>query len=90
MTTSNNRVHSHLDEIEWIGKIADLKEEHYRQTLVLSALIELLADKGILSVAELAAKAQGLEVIDTPAEPTIARAQPDLDSLEIPPAAAEA
>ncbi|MCZ8524059.1 MULTISPECIES: hypothetical protein [Paenibacillus] len=81
MTTSNNRVHSHLDEIEWIGKIADLKEEHYRQTLVLSALIELLADKGLLSVAELAAKAQGLEVIDTPE---------DLGAVETPPAAAQA
>lgn len=59
-----NRIHSHLDEINMIGKIADLKDEQYHQTVVISALIELLVEKGIITRRELADKAAQLESIN--------------------------
>lgn len=55
-----NRIHSHLDQVNWIGKLADLKEDHYEQTLLLHALIDLLVDKHIISVDELKDKASQL------------------------------
>ncbi len=51
-----NRMYSHLDEVNWIGKLADLKEEHYRNTLLLSTLVELLVEKGIVTVQEIQEK----------------------------------
>ncbi|CAG7643198.1 hypothetical protein PAESOLCIP111_04439 [Paenibacillus solanacearum] len=65
MNMNANRVSSHLEQIEWIGKLADLKEAHYQQSLMLSAVIELLVEKGILSAQEIAAKAHALEAADT-------------------------
>lgn len=62
MTT--NRIHSHLDEIAWIGKLADLQDHQYRSTLLLSALIELLQEKGSITLQELTDKAQALEKQD--------------------------
>ncbi|TVY10853.1 hypothetical protein FPZ49_06360 [Paenibacillus cremeus] len=62
-----NRVHSPLEEIEWIGKLADLKEGHYQHALLLSAVIELLIEKGIITAHELASKAHALESEDAAA-----------------------
>lgn len=67
-----NRIHNHLDTIDLIGKLADLKDGHYQNSLLLSALIELLVDKGVFTAAELAVKAQSLDAAFTPhpADPT--------------------
>lgn len=67
---TNNRIHSHLEEIAWIGKLADLKEDHYRNSLLLSAIIELLMEKGMLTAEEISAKAQALEIKDAAAIPS--------------------
>ncbi|WP_254611150.1 hypothetical protein [Paenibacillus sp. JMULE4] len=64
---TSSRMYSHLEEIAWIGQLADLKEEHYRNSLLLSAVIELLMEKGILSAEEISAKAQALEIQDAAA-----------------------
>jgi hypothetical protein len=58
-----NRMRPHLSEVDLIGKLADLKEEHYRNTLVISAIIELLVDKGIVSIQEIEAKAIELDAV---------------------------
>ncbi|SDD85761.1 hypothetical protein SAMN02799630_04140 [Paenibacillus sp. UNCCL117] len=62
---SKNRIHSHLDEIAWIGKLADLQEHQYRSSLLLTAVVELLQEKGILSLQEITDKACLLEQLDT-------------------------
>ncbi|MEB3103204.1 hypothetical protein [Ferviditalea candida] len=58
-----SRILSHLDEINVIGKLADLKEEHYRSLLILNGLIELLIEKGILTEQELRSKMSDLDTI---------------------------
>jgi hypothetical protein len=58
-----NRIDPHLQEINIIGKLADLKDSHYRQTLALSAIIELLIDKQIFTREELEIKAAELDGI---------------------------
>jgi hypothetical protein len=61
-----NRIHPHFDEINMIGKLADLKESHYNQTLVLSSLIQVLIDKGIITAQELQQKSKELDAALTP------------------------
>jgi len=56
-----NRAFSPLREIDWIGKLADLKEDHYRHSLLLGALVELLAQKGIVAPDELSRKMRDLD-----------------------------
>jgi hypothetical protein len=56
-----NRMNARLNEVDLIGKLADLKEEHYKNTLVLSALIELLVEKGLITTKELENKAVELD-----------------------------
>jgi hypothetical protein len=56
-----NRIHSHLDEVNLIGKLAELKEDHYKNTLALTAIIELLVEKGILTTQEIQQKAAELD-----------------------------
>ncbi|HJV45398.1 MAG TPA: hypothetical protein VJ824_06695 [Bacillota bacterium] len=51
-----------LDEINLIGQIADLKEVNYKNTLVFTALVELLVEKGILTRNDIINKAKSLEV----------------------------
>ncbi|WP_458460871.1 hypothetical protein [Paenibacillus sp.] len=50
-----------MDEVHMAAKLADLKEEHYRNTLALSTIIELLIDKGILTREEVERKAIELD-----------------------------
>ncbi|WP_134702343.1 hypothetical protein [Ammoniphilus sp. YIM 78166] len=51
-----------FNEVEVIAQIADLKEVDYKNTLVITALVELLVEKGVLSRQEILSKAQQLEV----------------------------
>ncbi|MEX1029014.1 MAG: hypothetical protein WDZ91_03075 [Paenibacillaceae bacterium] len=54
-----------MDEVHMIAKLADLKEAHYKHSLLISALTELLIEKGILTTAELQARATRLELLDS-------------------------
>jgi hypothetical protein len=56
-----NRIHSHMDEINMIGKLADLKENHYKNTLVISAIVELLIEKEIVTRKEIIEKTKQLD-----------------------------
>jgi len=53
---------SHLDEVQMIGKLADLKDEHYKSALLISALTELLIEKGLISTEELQTKTALLDL----------------------------
>ncbi|PWK16530.1 hypothetical protein [Tumebacillus permanentifrigoris] len=50
-----------LSEVDMIAQLADLKEVDYKNTLVLTALVELLVDKGILTRQEVIQKARQLD-----------------------------
>ncbi len=52
-----------MDIVHMMAKLGDMKDEHYRNTLAISTIIELLVDKGILSREELAIKADELDQI---------------------------
>ncbi len=56
-----NRIHSHLDEIHIIGQIADLKDVDYKNTLVITALVELLIEKNVITRKEVLDKSYELE-----------------------------
>ncbi|MBB6634083.1 hypothetical protein [Cohnella thailandensis] len=47
--------------LELAARLSQLKEDHYRQLVVLDSLIELLVEKGILSPDELSRKAEESE-----------------------------
>ncbi|RJE83272.1 hypothetical protein D3P07_25235 [Paenibacillus sp. 1011MAR3C5] len=49
------------EHVQLAAKLADLKEEHYRTVLTLSAMLELFIEKGILSREELESKAEALD-----------------------------
>ncbi|SDW99712.1 hypothetical protein [Paenibacillus sp. CF384] len=50
-----------LDHLTLVAKLADLKEDHYRTLLTLSAMTELLLDKGIITQDELERKITSLD-----------------------------
>jgi len=50
-----------MKEVQLIAKLADLQEVDYHNTLVLHALIELLVEKGLLTLEELTTKVQALD-----------------------------
>ncbi|QGQ99836.1 hypothetical protein EHS13_35715 [Paenibacillus psychroresistens] len=52
---------SHLEQVDYIGKLADLKEQHYQNTLILSAMLELLLEKGLLTHQDIEQKAAQLD-----------------------------
>lgn len=54
-----------MELIDLAAKYADLKEDHYRLTLALTAALELLTEKGILTEQELRSKAAALDALDT-------------------------
>jgi hypothetical protein len=56
-----NQFFSHLDQVDYIGKLADLKEQHYQNTLILSAMLELLLEKGLLNHQDIENKAAQLD-----------------------------
>lgn len=49
------------DQVQTMAQIADLKDSLYRNTLALSALIELLVEKGILDPEDFHRKTADLE-----------------------------
>ncbi|MFM9280817.1 hypothetical protein [Paenibacillus jiagnxiensis] len=55
------RYRTTMEEVGIVAKLADLKEEHYRNTLALSTLIELLVEKGLLTREEVEHKAAELD-----------------------------
>lgn len=55
------RTHSTWADIELVGKLADLKHDHYRLTLAVSTLMELLVEKGILQQEDISRKAAELD-----------------------------
>ena len=59
-----------IRDIDIIGQLADLKEVDYKNVLALSALVELLIEKGIITQEEIEKKAQQLD-----AEPVIKNIQ---------------
>ncbi|NDI36916.1 hypothetical protein [Chengkuizengella sediminis] len=60
---------SPLDEVDMIAKLADLKEEHYKNTLLINSIMELLLEKNILSYDEVLLKMKQLDT-DVPHEKT--------------------
>jgi hypothetical protein len=61
-----NRIPSHLEEVNLIGKLADLKDRHYTQSVLLTALIELLIDKDVFTAQELKQKTKALDTALSP------------------------
>lgn len=53
---SMNRIQSHLLEVDLIGKLADLKDNHYQHVVALGAIIELLIEKGLITQEEIERK----------------------------------
>ncbi|WP_125666593.1 hypothetical protein [Paenibacillus baekrokdamisoli] len=49
------------DHLNLVAKLADLKEDHYRILLTLSAVTELLIDKGLITRQELELKTAALD-----------------------------
>lgn len=62
-----NRLFPHLAELDIAAKMSDLKEHNYQQTLLLSSLLELLLERGFLTIEEVQAKAAELEAEDAAA-----------------------
>jgi hypothetical protein len=56
-----------MNQVDMIAKLADLQEQNYRTTLALTAILELLTEKGILTEQEIRAKAAELDTL-TPRE----------------------
>ncbi|WP_207953099.1 hypothetical protein [Paenibacillus agricola] len=57
---------NHLDQVNWIAQLADLKHTHYHNSLLLSALIELLVEKGIMTAQDIAIMSAQLDASLTP------------------------
>jgi hypothetical protein len=55
------RYRTTMEDVGIVAKLADLKEDHYRNTLALSTLIELLVEKGLLTREEVEHKAAELD-----------------------------
>jgi len=51
-----------MNDINLVGQIADLKENNYKNTLVISALIEVLIEKGVFTRKELIKKIEQLDL----------------------------
>ncbi|MNY65687.1 hypothetical protein D3C86_2029980 [compost metagenome] len=54
-----------MDLVQFIGKLGDLKDEHYHLILVQSAIIELMIDKGFFSRQELERKITDMDQLMT-------------------------
>lgn len=64
-----NRIHQALQEVDIIGKLADLKDQHYRNTLLLSTIVELLVEKNLLTTDDLDRKIKQLDQLAMPGNP---------------------
>ncbi|MBE1443868.1 hypothetical protein [Paenibacillus sp. OAS669] len=61
-----NRIFNHLEQVDLIAKVADLKQAHYQNALLVSALIELLVEKGIITAKDIAVMSSQLDAAYTP------------------------
>ena len=50
-----------FNDINMMGQIADLKDTDYKNTLAITALIEILIEKGLFTREEFARQAQALD-----------------------------
>lgn len=57
----NARPSQAWEQVQLTAKLADLKEDHYRTVLTLSAMLELFIEKGLLTKEEVNAKAEALD-----------------------------
>lgn len=55
-----------VEQINLIGKLADLKEQHYNNTLMIAAIVELLVEKGLINAPELHSKLEQLDASSLP------------------------
>lgn len=55
-----------MNEVNVLAKLADMKEDHYRQLVALSAMMELLMEKGVLTREEIEKKALEIDGFMTP------------------------
>lgn len=62
----NSYYSSPMNEVNILAKLADMKEDHYHQLITLSAIIELLTEKGILTCEEIEKKALEIDGFMTP------------------------
>ena len=58
-----NRIQSTIDELELVGKIADIKELQYQNMLLVHALIDLLEEKKIIAREDLMEAAKRLDCL---------------------------
>jgi len=63
---SRNRISNHLEQVDLIGKLAELKNAHYQNGLLVSALIEVLVEKGIITAQDIALMSSQLDAAFTP------------------------
>jgi hypothetical protein len=63
---TRNRITNHLEQVDLIGKLADLKAAHYQNALLVSALIELLVEKEIITAQDIASMSAQLDASFTP------------------------
>ncbi|MDF2960339.1 MAG: hypothetical protein K0S39_2074 [Paenibacillus sp.] len=72
---NRNRISNHLEQVDLIGKLADLKTAHYQNALLVSALIELLVEKEIITAQDIASMSAHLDASYAPtphqADPTL-------------------
>jgi 16S rRNA C1402 (ribose-2'-O) methylase RsmI len=68
---------SHLDEVQLIAKLADLKESHYKTTLLLHAVMHVLMEKQVLTPEELAAKVEEIDRMPLSAVSTLHSDRPN-------------
>lgn len=61
-----NRITNHLEQVDFIAQLADLKNAHYQNALLVSALIEVLVEKGIITARDIAAMSAHLDAAYTP------------------------
>jgi hypothetical protein len=64
------------DQVNMIAQLADLKEAQYRNTLALSALIEILVEKGVLAPEDFHRKAAAMEQDDERSAHRVRQASP--------------
>ena len=57
----NTKTSTTWEHVQLAAKLSDLKDDHYRTVLTLSAMLELFIDKGIITREELSAKSDALD-----------------------------
>ena len=60
-SSSSSTSNSTWDHVDLAAKLADLKQDNYNTVLTISALLELLIEKGIISLEELENKAAAID-----------------------------